>query len=64
MLANAASSVMVGNHISNMMQISGIVERLWVVPGQDQVRVKVRQGNGSYRYMLIFGTGMQVEVSA
>lgn len=60
MLANAAGALMLGDSFSNLMSISGIVQRLTFHPA-GYVRVEVKTGQGP-RYMILFGSGMQLEV--
>jgi len=62
MLSNAAGSVMLGDNYDNGMSISGIVVRLTLVPQSQTIRVKVRTSSGTYRYSMIFSSGMQVEI--
>jgi hypothetical protein len=62
MLANAAGAIMLGDDFQNGMSISGIVVRLSLVPQSQSVRVKIRTASGQHRYMMLFGSGMQVEI--
>lgn len=56
-LAMAESGLMVGNHYSNGMNVSGVVKRL-VYIGSGVIRAYIE---GADRSLLVFATGMTAE---
>src|ERR1043165_555744 len=54
------SGLMLGNHYSNGMTISGLVERMTYIGG-GVVRIQMNQGDAPPRFLLVFSTGMVAE---